>query len=238
MEAKLEARAKHPEFDADFRAALAGAARLAARRQALQARSVAAGNDRAADRHRLSLAVRRLERAVAVRHRRRSAPPGGDPRLLRVVQSGCAQATGAGPRLALCAAEALRPRRRAVSDRRVRRPHDGARSWARAPDHARDARLLRGHRHPHAVACGAGGRHRRRLGVDPRSGDDRRDPGGAARTGPSSGISASAIRRRSTIRRRFSAPIGSAGTLRRARSFIVRGRARLESPPIKLHSVL
>ena len=238
MEAKLDDPRQTSRIRCRFPAALAGAARLAARCQALQARSVAAGNDRAADRHRLSVAVRRLERAVAVRHRRRSAPQGGDPRLFRGVQSGCAQATGAGPRLALCAAEAFRPRRRAVSDRRVRRPRDGARSWARAPHHARRRSttpwpspstrcgLRRGRKASASAGCRSSIR-----GRSPRSWRCRE-------IGLSSGIFASAIRRRSTIRPRFSAPIGSAGTLRRGRSFIVRDRARLESPPIKLHSVL
>jgi 5,6-dimethylbenzimidazole synthase len=57
------------------------------------------------------------------------------------------------------------------------------------------------------------------------------DPAGIARywryprTGPSSGIFASAIRRRSTILRPSSGPTGNAGILRRARSFIARGRS-------------
>ena len=225
MEAKLETLAKHPEFDADFRQRLQ--ALLAWRRDVRRFRRdpLPPGTiERLIGIACLSPSVGLSEpwRFVIVDDQCRRAAIRAS---FEVLQSGCAQATGAGSRLALCAAEAFRPRRRAVSDRRVRRPHDGARSWARAPHHARDARLLRGHRHPHAVARGAGGRHRRRLGVDPRSGEDRRDPGGAARIGLSSGIFASAIRRRSTIRPRFSAPIGSAGTLRRARSFIVRGRS-------------
>ena len=37
-----------------------------------------------------------------------------------------------------------------------------------AGDHARDAGLFGGDRHPHALACGARGRDGRRLGLDPR----------------------------------------------------------------------
>ena len=171
MEAKLETLAKHPEFDADFRERLQ--ALLAWRRDVRRFRRdpLPPGTiERLIGIACLSPSVGLSEpwRFVIVDDQRRRAAIRAS---FEVVQSGCAQATGAGSRLALCAAEALRPRRRAVSDRRVRRPHDGARPWARAPHHARDARLLRGHRHSHALARGAGGRDRRRLGVDPRSGE-------------------------------------------------------------------
>ena len=137
MEAKLETLAKHPEFDADFRQRLQ--ALLAWRRDVRRFRRdpLPPGTiERLIGIACLSPSVGLSEpwRFVIVDDQRRRAAIRA---CFRVLQSGCAQATGAGSRLALCAAEAFRPRRRAVSDRRVRRPHDGARSWARAPDHAR-----------------------------------------------------------------------------------------------------
>ena len=225
MEAKLETLAKHPEFDADFRQRLQ--ALLAWRRDVRRFR-------------RDPLPPGTIERLIGIAC---LSPSVGlsEPWRFVIVDDQCRRAAIRAS-FEFCNQDALKqqePDRASLyarlklsglddapcqiavfADRTTAQGHGLGRLTMPA-----DARLLRGHRHPHAVARGAGGRHRRRLGVDPRSGDDRRDPGGAARIGPSSGIFASAIRRRSTIRPRFSAPIGSAGTLRRGRSFIVRGRS-------------
>ena len=219
MEAKLEARAQHPDFDADFRERFH--ALLAWRRDVRRFRRdpLPPGTiERLIDIACLSPSVGLSEpwRFVIVDDQRR-----------RAAIRDCFE---------LCNQDALKQQEpdRASLYARLKlaglddapcqiavfadRAH-GARPWARAPHHARDARLLRGHRHPHAMACGAGGGHRRRLGVDPRSGDESQRSWRCRRIGPSSGISASAIRRRSTMSRRFNARAGSGGTLRRARSF-------------------
>ena len=161
MEAKLETLAKHPEFDADFRQRLQ--ALLAWRRDVRRFRRdpLPPGTiERLIGIACLSPSVGLSEpwRFVIVDdQRRRAAIRASSSPAIRMRSS-----EQEPDRASLYARLKLRSRRRSVSNRRVRRPRDGARSWARAADHARDARLLRRHRHPHAVACGAGGRRRRR----------------------------------------------------------------------------
>ena len=109
MEAKLDAPAKHPEFDADFRERLQ--ALLAWRRDVRRFRREALPPgtiERLIGIACLSPSVGLSEpwRFVIVDDQRRRAAIRA---CFEVVQSGCTQATGAGPRLALCAVEAFRP---------------------------------------------------------------------------------------------------------------------------------
>ncbi len=78
----------------------------------------------------------------------------------------------------------------------------------RRAHHAGDAPLLGGLRPLHLLARRPRLRPRRRLGVDPRSDEPRRRRSTCRRTGPSSAISASAGRRRSTMFRNSSGPAG------------------------------
>jgi hypothetical protein len=68
----------------------------------------------------------------------------------------------------------------------------------------------------------------------------RRDklPPGNRRIGPSSGIFASGTRRKNTIPQRSSAPIGKVAACGGHDPLSLRGLRRLESPSIKLHSVI
>ena len=171
MEAKLETLAKHPEFDADFRERLQ--ALLAWRRDVRRFR-------------RDPLPPGTIERLIGIAC---LSPSVGlsEPWRFVIVDDQCRRAAIRAS-FEVCNQDALKKQEpdRASLYARLKLSglddapcqiavfadrDDGARPWARAPHHARDARLLRGHRHPHAVARGAGGRHRRRLGVDPRSGD-------------------------------------------------------------------
>ena len=108
--------------------------------------------------------------------------------------------------------------RSAVAFRRFRRSLDRAGPRPRPSHHAGNDRVFRGDRRAYDLARGARPRHRHGLGVDPRS--RRRSPQSSTcpRSGNSSAISVSVIRRPTTPSPNSSRPDGSSGGCRRRSS--------------------
>ena len=135
-------------------------------------------------------------------------------RNFEILQCRGARRAAARTRRSLRATQARRLAGSAMSFCGIRRPRDRARPRPRASHHAGDDRVFGGHRGPYDLARSARPGHRHGLGIDPRSASGRRHSRGSARTGNSSAISVSAIRRPTTQFPSWSKAAGSAGGCR------------------------
>ena len=154
---------------------------MAARCEALSAGAASERHAAPASRHRLSCPLGRLERTLALRHRRGRSATGRDPRLLRGVQRASACAPSSREEPGFTRASSLPASRTRLPSSRSSPTGRPPRPWPRTALHAGDDRVFGRHRDPHLMARGARGGHRRRLGVDPRPCARRSDPRHAPR---------------------------------------------------------